>query len=193
MQSGGKQRRWRESLVQPFVMDSRGEAPNGPLEVIRRLLMDPGYRAVVMFRVAERLATRYGHSRLCRAAGALIRVRLARVPGVEINTIFPVGEGLKMFHPHDIVIGYGARIGKNVTIYNGVTIGGKRGRGKEAVGDRYPVIQDDVTIYPGAKVIGPIVVGRGAIIGANAVVVRDVEPGTMVVGNPAKPVRRGSG
>jgi serine O-acetyltransferase len=83
------------------------------------------------------------------------------------------------------VIGETARIGDNVTLYQGVTLGGTG----FATGKRHPTVQDNVTIGSGAKLLGPITVGHGAKIGANSVVIHDVPPNSTVVGNPGHPVR----
>lgn len=81
-------------------------------------------------------------------------------------------------HPYNIAFGAGAQIGKGCTIYQEVTIGQNKGK--------YPIIGDNVIIYPGAKVIGDIKVGSNAIIGANAVVTADVPDNAIVAGIPAK-------
>ena len=83
------------------------------------------------------------------------------------------------------MIGETAEIGDNVTLYQGVTLGGTG----FATGKRHPTVQDNVTIGSGAKLLGPITVGHGAKIGANSVVITDVPPNTTVVGNPGHPVR----
>ena len=84
-----------------------------------------------------------------------------------------------------VVIGETAEIGDDVTLYQGVTLGGTG----FATGKRHPTVQDNVTIGSGAKLLGPITVGHGAKIGANSVVITDVPPNTTVVGNPGHVVR----
>ena len=83
------------------------------------------------------------------------------------------------------MIGETAELGANVTLYQGVTLGGT---GFET-GKRHPTVQDNVTIGSGAKLLGPITIGHGAKIGANTVVIHDVPPNSTVVGNPGHPVR----
>jgi serine O-acetyltransferase len=84
-----------------------------------------------------------------------------------------------------VVIGETAEVGANVTMYQGVTLGGT---GFET-GKRHPTVQDNVTIGSGAKLLGPITIGHGAKIGANTVVIHEVPPNSTVVGNPGHPVR----
>lgn len=91
-----------------------------------------------------------------------------------------IGSGIIMPHLHNIIIGNGAIVGNNCTIYHDVTLGQNQ--------SLYPRLGDNVIVYTGAKVIGGIVVGDNAIIGANAIVVKDVPEGAIVAGNPAKVV-----
>ncbi|MGH2930805.1 MAG: serine O-acetyltransferase, partial [Solirubrobacteraceae bacterium] len=84
-----------------------------------------------------------------------------------------------------VVIGETAEIGDDVTLYQGVTLGGTGFQ----TGKRHPTVQDNVTIGSGAKLLGPITIGHGAKIGANTVVIHDVPPNSTVVGNPGHPVR----
>src|SRR5215213_9662132 len=107
------------------------------------------------------------------------------VTGVEIHPAAQIGRALFIDHGAGVVIGETAEIGDNVTLYQGVTLGGTGfQRGK-----RHPTVGDNVTVGSGAKLLGPIAVGDNAKIGANTVVVEDVPPGATVVGNPGHPVR----
>jgi serine O-acetyltransferase len=105
--------------------------------------------------------------------------------GIEIHPAADIGRGLFIDHGSGVVIGETASIGNDVTLYQGVTLGGTG----FATGKRHPTVQDNVTIGSGAKLLGPITIGHGAKIGANSVVVTDVPPNTTVVGNPGHPVR----
>jgi serine O-acetyltransferase len=105
--------------------------------------------------------------------------------GVEIHPHARIGDGLFIDHGSGVVIGETAEIGHNVTIYQGVTLGGTG----FARGKRHPTVEDDVVIGSGAKLLGPIHVGSGSKIGANSVVIHDVPPNSTVVGNPGHPVR----
>src|ERR687884_1031928 len=107
------------------------------------------------------------------------------ITGVEIHPAAEIGDSLLIDHGSGVVIGETAEIGNNVTLYQGVTLGGTG----FARGKRHPTVEDDVIIGSGAKLLGPISVGRGAKVGANTVVIHDVPANSTVVGNPGHPVR----
>jgi serine O-acetyltransferase len=140
----------------------------------------PGVQAVLAYRLAHRL----------EVSGVpllpLIISWLSRsVTGIEIHPCARIGEGFFIDHGSGVVIGETAEIGEDVTLYQGVTLGGT---GFQA-GKRHPTVEDNVTIGSGAKLLGPITIGHGAKIGANTVVVEDVPPRSTVVGNPGHPVK----
>jgi serine O-acetyltransferase len=98
--------------------------------------------------------------------------------GADIHPGAEIGGGLRLTHTSGVVIGKGVRIGSNVTLLHGVTLGGSaRGWFDGTFADGYPVIGDDTEIMAGAKILGPITVGRGCFIGANAVLARDLPDG----------------
>jgi serine O-acetyltransferase len=105
--------------------------------------------------------------------------------GIEIHPAAVIGEGFFIDHGSGVVIGETAEIGDDVTIYQGVTLGGT---GKET-GKRHPTLRNGVTVGAGAKVLGSITIGENAKIGAGSVVIHDVPPNSTVVGNPGRPVR----
>ncbi|MQA73524.1 MAG: serine O-acetyltransferase [Solirubrobacterales bacterium] len=107
------------------------------------------------------------------------------VTGIEIHPAAKIGAEFFIDHGAGVVIGETAEIGDRVTLYQGVTLGGTG----FARGKRHPTVCDDVTIGSGAKLLGPIYVGRGAKVGANTVVIEDVPPDSTVVGNPGHPVK----
>lgn len=107
------------------------------------------------------------------------------VTGVEIHPAAKIGPEFFIDHGSGVVIGETTEIGRRVTLYQGVTLGGTGfQRGK-----RHPTLGDNVTVGSGAKLLGPIAVGDGAKVGANTVVVEDVPPSATVVGNPGHPVK----
>jgi serine O-acetyltransferase len=149
----------------------------GSLEVLATW---PGVHALLAHRVAHNLHDA-GVPLLPRAIAAVAR----SVTGIEIHPAALIGEGFFIDHGMGVVVGETAEIGANVTLYQGVTLGGTG----FATGKRHPTVQDNVTIGSGAKLLGPITIGHGAKIGANSVVIHDVPPNTTVVGNPGHPVR----
>jgi serine O-acetyltransferase len=107
------------------------------------------------------------------------------VTGVEIHPAAKIGRALFIDHGSGVVIGETAEVGDDVTLYQGVTLGGTGfGRGK-----RHPTVGSEVVVGSGAKLLGPIEVGDRVKIGANSVVIHDVPPNATVVGNPGHPVR----
>ena len=140
----------------------------------------PGIHALLVHRVAHVLDGA-GVPLLPRAISMLARA----ITGIEIHPSARIGQGLFIDHGAGVVIGETADIGDDVTLYQGVTLGGTG----FATGKRHPTVQDNVTIGSGAKLLGPITIGHGAKIGANSVVITDVPPNSTVVGNPGHPVR----
>ncbi len=140
----------------------------------------PGIQALLSHRVAHALLA--SEVPLLPRAIALLSRALT---GIEIHPAASIGKGLFIDHGSGVVIGETAEIGDDVTLYQGVTLGGTG----FATGKRHPTVQDNVTIGSGAKLLGPITIGHGAKIGANSVVITDVPPNSTVVGNPGHPVR----
>jgi serine O-acetyltransferase len=104
--------------------------------------------------------------------------------GIEIHPGAEIGQRLFIDHGMGVVIGETAVVGDDVTLYQGVTLGGTSLKG----GKRHPTLQDNVIVGAGAQILGPITVGQGARIGANAVVLKDVPSAATMVGIPARPV-----
>ncbi len=140
----------------------------------------PGIHALLMHRVAAALHEA-GVPLLPRTIALVSRF----ITGIEIHPAARIGRGVFIDHGCGVVIGETASIGDDVTLYQGVTLGGTGFQ----TGKRHPTVQDNVTIGSGAKLLGPITVGDGAKIGANTVVVTDVPANSTVVGNPGHPVK----
>ena len=147
---------------------------------VEMLLTYGGVQALLSHRVSHAL-----HAAGVPLLPRLIAYATRTVTGVEIHPAARIGRGLFIDHGMGVVIGETAEIGENVTLYQGVTLGGTG----FATGKRHPTVQDNVTIGSGAKLLGPITIGHGAKIGANSVVIHDVPPNSTVVGNPGHPVR----
>lgn len=154
----------------------RDPAAKSLLEVI---LCYPGFHALLFHRLAHFL-----HKKGLIVLPRLISHFARLITGIEIHPGAKIGEGVFIDHGMGVVIGETAEIGDNVTIYQGVTLGGT---GKEK-GKRHPTVRDNVIIGTGAKVLGPIEIGEGARIGAGSVVLKSVPPGATVVGIPGRVV-----
>jgi serine O-acetyltransferase len=144
------------------------------------LLSWPGVHALLAHRISHAL-----HRARVPVVPRLMATATRSVTGIEIHPAAEVGRALFIDHGTGVVVGETASIGDNVTLYQGVTLGGTG----FATGKRHPTVQDNVTIGSGAKLLGPITVGHGAKIGANSVVITDVPPNSTVVGNPGHVVR----
>jgi len=177
---GGLRRDVRTAVVEirddVRAVQERDPAATSRLEVITSYA---GLHALWMYRLAHRLQTA-GVPLLPRWVSQLGRF----VTGVEIHPAARIGKGLFIDHGSGVVIGETTEIGDEVTIYQGVTLGGT---GKET-GKRHPTVGDNVVFGAGAKVLGAVTIGDNAKIGAGSVVVLDVPKNSTVVGNPGRPV-----
>jgi serine O-acetyltransferase len=141
----------------------------------------PGLHVIWIHRIAHRLWT----ARLRLLARWLSQI--ARwLTGIEIHPGAQIGPRFFIDHGMGVVIGETSEIGADVTLYQGVTLGGV----SLEHGKRHPTLEDGVVVGAGAKILGAITVGKNARIGANAVVVKDVEPNSVVVGIPGRPIKR---
>ncbi len=159
------------------IVKERDPAIHSDMEV----LLYPSFRAMMAYRRAHKYYEK-GHYFLAR----LISQKSARKTGIEIHPGAKIGDGFFIDHGHGVVIGETAVIGNNVTLYQGVTLGGT---GKEQ-GKRHPTIGDNVMISAGAKVLGSFTIGENSKIGAGSVVLHPVPPGSTVVGVPGHVVKR---
>ncbi|MCG2820216.1 MAG: serine O-acetyltransferase [Actinomycetia bacterium] len=156
------------------VIKERDPAAKGVLEIA---LSYPGLHAIWMHRLAHYLDAK-GVPLLPR----LISMFTRAVTGIEVHQGAKLGRGLFIDHGMGVVIGETAEVGENVTMYQGVTLGGT---GKEK-GKRHPTIGNNVVIAAGASVLGPITVGDNSKVGAGAVVLKDVPANCTVVGVPGR-------
>ena len=159
------------------VIQERDPAIKTPLEV----LLYPSFRVMIQYRKAHKLYQN-GHYFLAR----WISQRAARKTGIEIHPGAQIGKGLFIDHGNGVIIGETAIIGDNVTLYQGVTLGGT---GKET-GKRHPTLRDNVMVSAGAKVIGSFTICENSKIGAGSVVLEEVPPNCTVVGVPGRIVKR---
>lgn len=145
----------------------------GPLARVKAWFLSPGFRLVTEYRFVLRLERK---GLWAKVVARLLWNRMAKRFGCYLSPKATIGAGLSFPHPVAIVIGEGSKIGNNVRIYQGVTVGRANDSRPE-----YPTILDGVTIYAGATLIGHIVIGEGATIGAGVVVTNDVPAGAIVV------------
>ena len=161
------------------VIRERDPAIKSNMEV----LLYPSFKVILSYRVAHKLY-RKKHYFLAR----WISQRAARKTGIEIHPGARIGKGLFIDHGSGVIIGETTIIGDNVTLYQGVTLGGT---GKEK-GKRHPTLKDNVMVSAGAKILGSFTIGENSKIGAGSVVLEEVPPNCTVVGVPGRVVRMGN-
>ncbi|WP_439514821.1 serine O-acetyltransferase [Oceanibaculum nanhaiense] len=153
---------------------ARDPAAKSRIEV---MLCYPGFHALLFYRIGN-AAWRRGWRLLGRFLSHIGRV----LTGIEIHPGATIGRRFFVDHGMGVVIGETAEVGDDVTLYQGVTLGGT----SLHQGKRHPTLGDGVIVGSGAQVLGPLTVGKGARVGANAVVLKDVPEGVTVVGIPAQ-------
>jgi serine O-acetyltransferase len=170
-------------MLKALLNDLRAAQERDPAarSVAEIALCYPGLHAVWSYRFSHWL-WRHNVKLAARVVSALTR----SVTGVDIHPGAVLGEGLLIDHATGVVIGETAEVGAQVTIYQGVTLGGT----SLSKGKRHPTVGDRVTLGAGAKILGPITIGHDSRIGANAVVVRAVPPNSVVVGVPGQVISR---
>lgn len=167
-------RRVREEIA---VIRQRDPAIHTAMEVF----LYPSFKVMLHYRLAHKLYKKK-HYFFAR----WISQRGVRKTGIEIHPGAQIGKGFFIDHGNGVIIGETAIIGDNVTLYQGVTLGGT---GKEH-GKRHPTIGNNVMISAGAKVLGSFKIGDNSKIGAGSVVLEEVPPGSTVVGVPGRVVKR---
>lgn len=159
------------------IVKERDPAIHNSMEV----LLYPSFKVMLHYRLAHKL-----YNRKMYFLARYVSQRGARKTGIEIHPGATIGDGLFIDHGNGVIIGETTIIGNNVTLYQGVTLGGT---GKEH-GKRHPTICDNVMISAGAKVLGSFTVGENSKIGAGSVVLEEVPPNCTVVGVPGRIVKR---
>lgn len=161
------------------VIRERDPAIKSNMEVF----LYPSFKAIISYRAAHKLYLKK-HYFLAR----WISQRAVRKTGIEIHPGAKIGKGLFIDHGSGVIIGETAELGDNVTLYQGVTLGGT---GKEQ-GKRHPTLRDNVMVSAGAKVLGSFTIGENSKIGAGSVVLKEVPPNCTVVGVPGRIVKMGN-
>ncbi len=170
----GMIKRLREEVA---VIRQRDPAIHTAMEVF----LYPSFKVMMHYRLAHKLYLKK-HYFLAR----WVSQRGVRKTGIEIHPGAVIGKGFFIDHGNGVIIGETAVIGDNVTLYQGVTLGGT---GKEH-GKRHPTVGNNVMISAGAKVLGSFKIGDNSKIGAGSVVLNEVPPGSTVVGVPGRVVKR---
>lgn len=161
------------------VIKERDAAIHSDMEVF----LYPSFKVMIYYRIAHRMYEKK-HYFLAR----WISQKGARKTGIEIHPGAKIGKGFFIDHGNGVIIGETTIIGDNVTLYQGVTLGGT---GKEH-GKRHPTVGNNVMISTGAKVLGSFTIGDNSKIGAGSVVLKEVPPNSTVVGVPGRVVKRGN-
>ncbi|PPR26918.1 MAG: Serine acetyltransferase [Alphaproteobacteria bacterium MarineAlpha9_Bin4] len=152
----------------------RDPAANNLLEIV---FLYSGFHAIIIYRIAN-LLWMLKLKFIAKFLSFLGRI----LTGIEIHPAAKIGNNMFIDHGHGVVIGETSEIGDNVLIYHGVTLGGN----SLEKGKRHPTVGNNVIIGAGAKILGPLIIGDSARVGANAVVTKSVEAKTTVMGIPAK-------
>jgi serine O-acetyltransferase len=167
--------RLKRDMQSVFVRDP---AARSRIEILTAY---PGLHAIWIYRISHWLWLHrlFWSGRLVSHLGRMLT-------GIEIHPGATIGAGLFIDHGMGVVIGETAEIGINVTLYHGVTLGGTSWN----KGKRHPTLEEDVVVGAGAKILGPITIGARTRVGANAVVVKNVPPDSVVIGIPGRITHR---
>ncbi|MBI9054679.1 MAG: hypothetical protein JEY96_12725 [Bacteroidales bacterium] len=160
-------------------------------KIIKLYIFNLSYRVVCLHRISFDLINKQKYFSVI--LGKLIKTKIAKHYSVELNPINKIGYGLILPHPYNIIVGYGSTIGKNATLYNGVTLGAKnmlKFDKNKILENRYPTIENNVIVFSGAKLIGNIKIGKNSIIGANSVVLSSFNENSVIIGIPAKNLKK---
>jgi len=149
-----------------------------PVRTLIILYFSPEFRLVLRYRIYN-----WVHNRGMQKLAFLMFLRAKRIHGCDIAPDATIGPGLRLGHCQDIVIGAAAKLGTDCVVFNGVTMGNRELFQSE---NHMPQLGDRVLVGTGAKLVGGVVIGDDARIGANAVVLKDVPAGATAVGNPAR-------
>ena len=163
------------------IIKERDPAARGILEIF---LCYPGFQSIVVHRLTHKL-WKLKIPLIPRLLSHLNRL----LTGIEIHPGAKIGKRVFIDHGMGVVIGETSEIGDNVTIYHNVTLGGiapSINADDQRNLKRHPILQDNVVVGSGAQILGPVVVGKNSLIGANAVVTKDVPDKSIMIGIPAK-------
>jgi serine O-acetyltransferase len=173
-------------MIKRIIEDAKNILDKDPAakSLAQIIFQYPGFKALLWHRIAHKA---YKSGRWYIAG--MISQHSRKITGIEIHPGAKIGKRLFIDHGMGVVIGETAIIGDDVTIYHGVTLGGVGGNKNQR---RHPIVGDRVLIGAGAKILGPVLVQKGAKIGANSVVLTDIPVNATAVGSPARIVEKKS-
>jgi len=175
----GTEETFREKLRADAAVWTRGWGLDLTLRgFLRLLLLEPGFQLTFCVRLTELVARIPGFGRILRR---LVWYPTTMLFGCDFGVGVRIGGGLYLPHPFGIVVNADCKLGRNVTLLQGVTLGIV-----DPSQPGCPILEDGARVNAGAKLLGGITIGRAAVIGANAVVLRDVPDGRVAVGVPAR-------
>lgn len=174
------------SSIKETIVLIKGDLPHKSLKgILQSFLFNQGFRVLLNFRIGFFFYS--SRFLLFRQIGLYYRNRLITKRNCDISYKAKIGKNLRLPHPLGIVIGDGVVVEDNVKIWQQVTLGS---HGKRKQDTSYPTVKSGVKIFTGAKIFGAITIGENSIIGANAVVNKDVPSGSTAVGIPCKIILR---
>jgi serine O-acetyltransferase len=171
--------------VMAHIDPSRHTGWRAGVRALAKLALTPAVQVVVVFRISHAL----GRWLPTRPLAFVVRSFTGGWGGTEIHPDATIGPGLCLVHSQKVIIASGVTIGRDARIGHGVSITGDPGRGSGSATLRWPVIGDEVTIGMDAIIMAGVSVGDGAVIGAQALVTKDVPAGAVVAGSPARVLR----
>ncbi|HEX2670991.1 MAG TPA: serine acetyltransferase [Polyangiaceae bacterium] len=177
--TSGTEETFREKVLADAAVWARGWGLGLTLRgFLRLLLLEPGFQLTFCVRLTELVAHVPGFGRILRR---LVWYPTTMLFGCDFGVGVQIGGGLYLPHPFGIVVNADCKLGRNVTLLQGVTLGII-----DPSQPACPILEDGARVNAGAKLLGGITVGRSAVVGANAVVLRDVPAGRVAVGVPAR-------
>lgn len=173
-----------QSIYKQIMLDYPKDNPT-LLKCLIAKFLNPSYSVVFTYRVEYYLF--HSKRRILQLIASRKRMRLIFNKNCDISFLATIGNKLRLPHPIGVVVGTGVRIGNNVTIFQNVTLGS---HGKKNEKKRYPIVEDNVTIYTDSIIIGDVTIGENAIIGAKTLMNIDVPANSIAVGIPCKIINR---
>jgi serine O-acetyltransferase len=163
-------------LIEQLYIDIPKSEPR-LYDIVIYNLLNPGYRVMYYYRLAKYCST--SNFKIVRIYSSRLRAKMITKRNCDISSGSIIGRNFRLAHPLGVVIGAGAIIKDNVTIFQNVTLGSHGREEKE-----YPIIESGAIIYAGAVIIGGVTIGENAIVGANTVINKDVPSNHVAYGNP---------